>query len=603
MDGGMDMYTDNPGDLTSARVFSTNPTLLSPASPFVLTEFTTGGWANGQNYASLEAMDINLPPGDTFGFLIEGGDLGGRLGLVELPPANLFAPDVPYFTNNAFTQLNGMDSSQPFNFTWNTFEAHPDVNSSPIFFTIYRLSDGQSVFGMSFDNSITSHVVPASTLTPGIGYRAELYFSSRVDVPNAGFISADSGVVFDLVTRLDFTTGSAAGSGAAVAPEPTAFVLAVVGMLAAGALGRFKCPRSFGLVLLILVVTMPATSNAAISYYRLGKGVGYQQTSSAQPTTPMTFSAGVDLLTPTPEDLTSARVYSTTTMPPNPVPEFVLSEYAPGGWAYSQGFPSVAEMDVVFPPGDTLGFLIEGGGLGSQLALLSVPASNLFSPNVPFLTGDTYERLGSFDATSAFTFTWNGYTPAAGITDAPIFFSIFRVSDGQFMDGTTVSNSVTSYVMPANTLAPDTQYRATLIYSSRKVAFDAGFMEADATALYDVVTDVLFTTDPFLAGDYNRDGTVNAADYTVWRNTLGQMNVPAFSGADGDGDGDVLAADYVVWKTNYGMTVLGAGASAAPVPEPGGMMIVLCGLIALAANRGRCGCRSPHASISRACAS
>ncbi|MEM8864125.1 MAG: choice-of-anchor Q domain-containing protein, partial [Planctomycetota bacterium] len=52
-------------------------------------------------------------------------------------------------------------------------------------------------------------------------------------------------------------------------------------------------------------------------------------------------------------------------------------------------------------------------------------------------------------------------------------------------------------------------------------------------------------------GDYNRDGVVNAADYTVWRDTLG-ANVAPLTGADGDGDGQVTVDDYNVWRTHFG---------------------------------------------------
>jgi hypothetical protein len=70
-------------------------------------------------------------------------------------------------------------------------------------------------------------------------------------------------------------------------------------------------------------------------------------------------------------------------------------------------------------------------------------------------------------------------------------------------------------------------------------------------------------------GDYNADGVVDAADYTVWRNTL---NVSAVGqSADGDGDGTVTVADYNIWKLNYGTKVLGGvgagGLSSVPVPE------------------------------------
>jgi hypothetical protein len=52
-----------------------------------------------------------------------------------------------------------------------------------------------------------------------------------------------------------------------------------------------------------------------------------------------------------------------------------------------------------------------------------------------------------------------------------------------------------------------------------------------------------------LAGDYNRDGTVDAADYTVWRKTEGSTTELA---ADGNGDGKVDKADHDLWKANFG---------------------------------------------------
>ena len=59
---------------------------------------------------------------------------------------------------------------------------------------------------------------------------------------------------------------------------------------------------------------------------------------------------------------------------------------------------------------------------------------------------------------------------------------------------------------------------------------------------------------PFLLGDYNLDGIVDAADYTVWRDTLGQSAMP-FSGADGDGSGVIDQPDYDVWKADFGNTL------------------------------------------------
>lgn len=70
----------------------------------------------------------------------------------------------------------------------------------------------------------------------------------------------------------------------------------------------------------------------------------------------------------------------------------------------------------------------------------------------------------------------------------------------------------------------------------------------------------------FLSGDFNRDGSVDAADYTVWRDSLGGSSV-AFAGADGDGDGAVDADDYLVWRDQYGASVASPGAATNAAPE------------------------------------
>ncbi|MEX2091680.1 MAG: ThuA domain-containing protein [Pirellulales bacterium] len=69
---------------------------------------------------------------------------------------------------------------------------------------------------------------------------------------------------------------------------------------------------------------------------------------------------------------------------------------------------------------------------------------------------------------------------------------------------------------------------------------------------------------PTLLGDYNGDGSVGAADYTVWRDTLGQSGLAQFDGADGNGDGRITDADYNILKSHFGQSLpnpnSGAGA-------------------------------------------
>jgi hypothetical protein len=67
-----------------------------------------------------------------------------------------------------------------------------------------------------------------------------------------------------------------------------------------------------------------------------------------------------------------------------------------------------------------------------------------------------------------------------------------------------------------------------------------------------------------LAGDFNDDGTVDAADYLVWRKGLGTIYTPD---------------DYDDWQANFGATSSAANAAAgrfdAAVPEPAAWALIL----------------------------
>ena len=93
----------------------------------------------------------------------------------------------------------------------------------------------------------------------------------------------------------------------------------------------------------------------------------------------------------------------------------------------------------------------------------------------------------------------------------------------------------------------------------------------DDVALNGVIFDIggpAVSQSPLLPGDYNLSGVVDAADYTVWRNTLGQTGLIPYSGADGDGDGQVDTDDYQVWKANFGNTSAGPGSAAIAATVP-----------------------------------
>jgi uncharacterized protein YjbI with pentapeptide repeats len=103
----------------------------------------------------------------------------------------------------------------------------------------------------------------------------------------------------------------------------------------------------------------------------------------------------------------------------------------------------------------------------------------------------------------------------------------------------------------------------------------------DLSKLY-TTGEVTLTAVAVLPGDYNGNGIVDAADYTVWRNGLGTTYTPA---------------DYGLWRSHFGQTAdSGAagyplGASAAllspTVPEPAALVLLMFAAVGWCFRRGR----------------
>jgi hypothetical protein len=104
-------------------------------------------------------------------------------------------------------------------------------------------------------------------------------------------------------------------------------------------------------------------------------------------------------------------------------------------------------------------------------------------------------------------------------------------------------------------------------------------------------------------GDYNANGTVDAADYVAWRDTLGRAGVGL--AADGDGNGTVEPSDYEFWKARFGAKAgIGAGDGMAigAVPEPTTpVLLILVAAGGLATRRPRRATRYSLTVTMRAC--
>jgi hypothetical protein len=95
-----------------------------------------------------------------------------------------------------------------------------------------------------------------------------------------------------------------------------------------------------------------------------------------------------------------------------------------------------------------------------------------------------------------------------------------------------------------------------------------GFLQIASTLPtgYETLAEFMLTVPEVIPGDFNADGTVDAADYVVWRKT------------------ESTPEEYDTWRANFGRSAGSAGSiTDAPVPEPGGIILFAISLCAMAA--------------------
>jgi len=125
--------------------------------------------------------------------------------------------------------------------------------------------------------------------------------------------------------------------------------------------------------------------------------------------------------------------------------------------------------------------------------------------------------------------------------------------------------------------------------AGRRVFFGAGdFHGSDLTADgYKLFEAAISWSATRLPGDFNKDGKVDAADYIVFRDNAGTTNVlPNDNGLAGTVNsvtGNVIGqAHYDLWRSNFGNPPAIGSGSAAAVPEPAsiGLLLVCLGILA-----------------------
>jgi hypothetical protein len=170
--------------------------------------------------------------------------------------------------------------------------------------------------------------------------------------------------------------------------------------------------------------------------------------------------------------------------------------------------------------------------------------------------------------------------------------------DAYYTDGISVAADNTWHTITFDVVASDwnaigenialaltdvTQFR---IYSNPVDAFIGG--ESPNEFYLDNIRAIGAPT--MLAGDYNQNGAVDAADYVLWQDTRDQSVTPG-SGADGTGsggapDGVVNELDYDFWRARLGNTAASTSAAGiAVVPEPAALSLLILSTILFALQR------------------
>ncbi|MDG3003820.1 PEP-CTERM sorting domain-containing protein [Paludisphaera mucosa] len=182
-------------------------------------------------FASKSDMDAAFPIAATYDYLATSGSGPDATSLT--PGADDYPQSTPYLAGTTYSDLQGVNAGQAIQVAFSSFDTGGSASESFIFFTIFDLTLGQSVYDAGFLPATTTGVtLGAGVLQAGHSFSYELNFSNRelVSTPGTGF---DSQLGFDYRTSGTFSTSAV--------PEPSTLVLAgigAVGILVSSRRGR-----------------------------------------------------------------------------------------------------------------------------------------------------------------------------------------------------------------------------------------------------------------------------------------------------------------------------------------------------------------------------
>lgn len=232
----------------------------------------------------------------------------------------------------------------------------------------------------------------------------------------------------------------------------------------------------------------------------------------------------------------------------------------------SIGFSLVTSTDVASFCSTGSGSLCSGSGSGGLImnnlnGNIPTAAIDSASPGTLNIIELTDEKLNEWNE---FWITMKGNGPVPGNTTVSVYLN--GATTPQVFEVTLAGPNSAAY---AASQSP---------FLEMGIASNAFFASLDIDFLSYQLGVIAPAPVPVLAGDFNDDGFVDAADYTVWRDLVGAPASMLENDIDG---GTVGAAQYNTWQSNYGKSnsAIGLASGSVAAPEPGAILIAAAGAL------------------------
>lgn len=210
----------------------------------------------------------------------------------------------------------------------------------------------------------------------------------------------------------------------------------------------------------------------------------YDQTSDAQPTTPVGYWFNTGATFEVPGDYTTGTVTYPGTFSP-----ITLSPVSATELNYSTSFyGSEAALSADFPFGS---YTITATGPSLTNTAVTDYEGNYFTNTIPYLAN--YGALQGANAATGIVVDFPSFTPDTGSSEGFTFFTVYDASGAVWSDS-FLSPSTTSLIIPAGTLTPGTDFTYELDFSDR---LDGGYnpdLQSYSEQGFDLRTDGSFST-------------------------------------------------------------------------------------------------------------